>query len=171
MNAWRIHRYYVKLFSLSAILFLCFDFSYSQPGLPPRNISVTATQALNFGGLCVTGTGGTVMVGWNGTRTSSGGITLLSSLSASPAILQIKLCQGRSIIMTFDPVTTLTGNTGGTLRLDIGPTEKGPSGSGFFSNGDCNFITLLRVGGTLHLPGTTIAGTYTGTFAITFNEQ
>ena len=147
--------------------------SFAQPDLPQRSLTVTATQAIHFGTLCVTGgAGGTVTVGYDGTRTSTGNIALLSiAPTAQPAIFEIKLCQGRNVIITFSATTTLTGSNGGSLTLDIGPTEKGINGASFTTNSDCNFITPLRVGGTLHIPGTAIPGTYTGSFDITFNQE
>lgn len=163
----------LKLLLSITVLSLCVSFSYAQPELPPRNITVTATQGMHFGTFCLTGgLGGTVTEGWDGTRTATGSIALLSMTPTShPAIFEIKLCQGRNVIITFDPFTILTGSNGGTLTLDIGPTEKGPNGSSFSTNGDCNFITPLRVGGTLHIPGTAIPGTYSGNFTITFNQE
>jgi hypothetical protein len=154
---------------------LCFSFnlSYSQPPLPQRTLTVTATQPLHFGTLCVTGgAGGTVTVGWNGDRSSTGNILLLSRTpSAQPAIFEVKLCQGRLVTITFDPTIILTGSNGGSLILNIGPTEKGISGDHYSTNSDCNFVTLLRVGGTLQVPGNVISGTYTGSFSVTFVQQ
>jgi len=155
------------------IFVVCISFSYGQPALPQRTLTVTPTQSIQFGTFCLTGgTGGTVTVGWDGNRTSSGQITLLSKApTAQPAIFEIKLCQGRNVIITFDATTTLTCGAGEPLTLDIGPTEKGGNNVSFTTNSDCNFITTLRVGGTLHVPGTAITGTYTGSFNITFNQE
>ncbi|HAG15770.1 MAG TPA: hypothetical protein DCG69_04485 [Bacteroidales bacterium] len=165
-------RSHLKLLFLTMMLFFCVSISFAQPNLPPRTLTVTATQAIHFGTISVSGAGGTVTVGWDGSRISNGDITLLAMAPTSqPAIFEIKLCQGRNVIITFDASTTLTGSNGGSLTLDIGPTEKGINGVSFTTNNDCNFITPLRVGGTLHVPGNTIAGTYTGGFAITFNQE
>ena len=163
----------LKLLFLATTLIICFNKSFAQPGLPQRTLTVTATQSIHFGTICVTGgAGGTVTMGYNGSRTSTGNIVLLAIAPiAQPAIFDIKLCQGRTVIITFDPTTILTGSNGGTLVLDIGPTEKGPNGCRFSTNNDCNFITPLRVGGTLHVPGNALPGTYTGSFAITFNQE
>lgn len=154
-------------------LFFFSKASYSQPDLPQRTITVTATQAIHFGTFCVTGgAGGTVTVGYDGFRTSSGDILLLPiAPAAQPAIFEIKLCQGRNVTITFAASTTLTGSNGGSLTLDIGPTEKGISGSSFETNSDCSFITPLRVGGTLNVPGTALSGTYSGNFEIIFNQE
>ena len=162
-----------KLLIFATVLFFCVSFSFAQPVLPQRTLTVTATQAIHFGTLCITGSsGGTITVGWDGSRTSSGGITLLSMApTAQPAIFEIKLCQGRNVIITFGVTTTLTGSNGSSLTLDIGPTEQGGNNAIFATNNDCNFITPLRVGGTLHIPGTALPGTYTGGFSITFNQE
>jgi hypothetical protein len=159
--------------TLFAAMFLNSIVALAQPGLPQRTLTVTPTQAIHFGTLCVTGgAGGSVTVGYDGTRTSAGNITLLSiSPTARPAIFEIKLCQGRNVIITFSATTILTGSNGGTLILDIGPTEMGIDGASFTTNADCNYITPLRVGGTLHVPGTALPGTYTGSFEITFNQE
>lgn len=154
-------------------LIVCAYTLSAQPELPQRTLTVTPTQAIHFGTLCVTGgAGGTVTVGYDGTRTATGNIALLSiSPTAQPAIFEIKLCQGRNVIITFSSTTVLTGSEGGSLILDIGPTEMGANGASFATSSDCNFITPLRVGGTLNVPGTALPGTYTGTFDITFNQE
>jgi hypothetical protein len=161
-----------RLLVFLVVLLLFSNTAFAQPPIPQRTITVSATQAIHFGTLSVTGTGGTVTVGWDGSRTSTGGVILLSmSPYAQPAIFEIKLCQGRNVILTYDATTTLTGSNGGSFILDIGPTEKGINGVSFATNHDCNFITPLRVGGTLHVPGGAIAGVYSGSFAITFNQE
>jgi hypothetical protein len=158
---------------LGAALFFCVNFSYAQPDLPQRTLTVTSTQAIHFGTFCISGVGGgTVTVGYDGSRSALGDIILLSMApTAQPAIFEIKLCQGRHVIITFDATISLYGSNGGSLILDIGPTEKGGNSASFNTNSDCNFITPLRVGGTLHVPGTAIPGTYSGTFDITFNQE
>jgi hypothetical protein len=162
-----------KSLILTIFLIVYANTIYAQPDLPQRTLTVTATQAIHFGTFCITGgAGGTVTVGYDGSRISTGDVLLLSAVpTAQPAIFEIKLCQGRNVIITFSATTTLTGSNGGSLTLDIGPTEKGISGASFTTNSDCNFITPLRVGGTLHVPGTAIPGTYTGDFEITFNQE
>ena len=173
MKAMNTHKSLYKIILLTIVSFVCFSVSYAQPTLPQRTLTVTATQAIHFGTLGVTGgAGGTVTVGWDGSRSSSGSIVLLSvSPTAQPAIFEIKLCQGRNVTISFGASTTLTGSNGGTLVLDIGPTDQGANGAFFPTKGDCNFITPLRVGGTLHVPGAVIPGIYSGSFAITFNQE
>ena len=167
-----IKRFFLKSLLLGIGLFSIGTISSAQPILPPRTITVNATQSLYFGTICVHGLGGTVILGYDGSRSSTGNVTLLPTApTATPAIFEIKLCQGRSVIISFDAFTMLAGDNGGSLKLDIGPTEKGINGASFSTNNDCNFVTPLRVGGTLHIPDLALPGLYTGSFAITFNQE
>ncbi len=167
-----IRPFITRLF-ITIILFVFVSNSMAQPGLPQRSLTVTATQAIHFGTMCITGSsGGTVMVGWDGSRASTGSIALLSMApTARPAIFEVKLCQGRNVIITFSPSAILTSSNGGSLILDIGPTDQGGNHASFAASNDCNFITLLRVGGVLHIPGTALPGSYSGDFSITFNQE
>lgn len=164
---------FIYLLLLTAAFSTFARISSAQPSLPQRSVTITATQGIHFGTFCLTGSsGGTVSVGWDGSRSSTGDIYPLSMAPTShPAVFEIKLCEGRNVTISFDAVTPLSGSNGGTLMMNLGPTEKGPNGCTFTVNSDCNFVTPLRMGGTLHIPGTAIPGTYTGSFSITFNQQ
>jgi hypothetical protein len=168
-----IYNFYTKRILITSVLLFVFFSVFSQPPLPSRTITVTATQSIHFGTFCVTGgAGGTVTVGFDGSRTSTGSVVLLPiAPMAQPAIFEVKLCQGRNVAISFEPTAILTGSNGGSLTLDIGPTENGFNGAIFTTRSDCNFITPLRVGGTLHIPGTAIPGIYSGTFNITFDQE
>ena len=155
------------------ILGLSTNLLSSQPSLPQRTLTITATQPLHFGTFGLVGSsGGTVTVGFDGTRIASSGIFLASMAPvAQPAIFDIKLCQGRTILITYPNKTYLTGSNGGTMDLEIGPTEKGVNGSTFPVENNCDFITTLRVGGKITIPGASPAGLYTGYIQITFDQQ
>jgi hypothetical protein len=174
MNKSDINISLLKLLFLTTILIFDVCISYSQPNLPQRSMTVSATQAIHFGSFfCISNLQGTVTVGYDGSRTSTGGVTLLSMAPTSqPAIFDIKLCPGRNVIITYDAKTELIGSNGGpTLTLEIGPTEKGISGSSFTTNSDCNFITQMRMGGKLNIPYNATPGTFTGSFDIIFNQE
>jgi hypothetical protein len=98
---------------------------------------------------------------------------LNSGPSPQAAIFEINLCQGRLVVITYPSETILAGSNGGSVKLLIGPTEKGISGSAFQVNTDCSFITQLRVGGTLIINSNTAnpGGDYSGSFSLTFNQQ
>ncbi len=171
MKALGAYTYLLKTMLITAVLLACMNLSYAQPVLPQRTLTVIPTQAINFGSFCVSGAGGTVTVGWDGSRSKGGGITFLAGDMPLPAIFEIKLCEGRSVTLTFAFSSILNGSNGGTLILDMGPTERGGNNAIFPTNNDCNFITPLRVGGTLNVPGNAIPGVYTGSFDITFNQE
>src|ERR1035437_8672542 len=105
-----IKRFFLKSLLLGIGLFSIGTISSAQPILPPRTITVNATQSLYFGTICVHGLGGTVILGYDGSRSSTGNVTLLPTApTATPAIFEIKLCQGRSVIISFDAFTMLAG--------------------------------------------------------------
>lgn len=167
---------YLTFFFFVAIQLFLLQKAYTQPQLPQRSVTVVATQAINFGAFCLENagsSGGTVSVNWNGSRSSTGQIILLNTDTWQPAIFEIQLCQGRNVIISYPATTTLTGSNGGSLTLNIGPTEKGGNGTSFAVNTDCNFTTPLRVGGTLTVGNNSAnpGGNYTGSFSITFNQQ
>lgn len=169
MKIVHLNKPFLKLLFATLIFFFCLNVSYAQPDLPQRTITVQATQAIDFGTFYVT-SAGTISVDWQGNVSTTGGVVSLSSSTSHPAIFNIKLCQGRNITITYDTIITMY-NGAPSLTLNVGPTEKGPSGSVFPVTSDCNFITTLRVGGTLEVPGSSPAGTYTGTFSINFTQE
>jgi hypothetical protein len=138
---------------------------------------VNSTQALHFGTFCLENSGssgGTVTVDWQGNRSSTGQVVLLPVAPMhQAAIFEISLCQGRSVTISYPQSIVLRGNNGGQMVMDIGPTEKGVSGTSFQVTGDCNFITQLRVGGKLYVGSNSAnpGGVYTGEFNIVFNQQ
>ena len=173
MNSKGIISLFIKGLKLIILIFFYCIEAFTQPVLPQRTITIIPTQGIHFGTFCKTGSlGGTVIIGWNGSRSCTGNVAPLNlAPTAHEAIFAIKLCEGRNVTITYDPSIILTGSNSGTMTLDLGPTEKGGNGASFSTNSDCNFITPLRMGGTLNVPGTAIPGTYSGSFAITFNQQ
>lgn len=173
MRGLKTHDTLLQLLLTVVVLCLFNTISFSQPPLPPRTLTVTPTQAIHFGTLCSTGAaGGTVIMGYDGSRLSTGDVLLLAVAPTSqPAIFEVKICEGRNIIITFSPTTIMNNGTGGSLTLHIGPTDRGISGAFFPSNNDCTYISTLRVGGTLDIPASVQPGIYTGSFDIIFNQE
>ncbi len=163
------YRGFSNVLFLTAIFFFCSSILHAQPNLPQRTVTVQPTQTIDFGVFYVI-SAGTITVDWQGVVTTTGGVVSLSSTTVHPAIFEIKLCKGRNVTITYDPTTTLTNGTP-SLTLNIGPTEKGPSGSTFPVTSDCNFITTLRVGGTLDVPSASPTGIYNGSFSMTFTQE
>jgi hypothetical protein len=162
-----------KIFLLPVVGYLIVIQDFAQHGEKEKSLTVTSVQFIHFGTFYLVGfSGGTITVGYDGTRTSTGGVILLANAPiAQPAIFEIKSCEEDKIILSFNPKTTLTSSNGGKLTLDIGPTNRGINGSGFSIKSDCKFIFPLRVGGTLHIPGTAPPGVYRGNFDFTCKQE
>lgn len=163
--------FYIKLLFSIIILLLYTGISSAQPALPSREFIISATQPIYFGKFYNTGGGGTISIDWQGIRRTTGGIVAIQSSIARPALFEVKLCQGRNVTISYAPTANLTGSNGGSFVLDVGPTEKGVNGATFPVENNCNFITILRVGGTLHIPENSPAGSFIGSFEISFNQQ
>ena len=167
MTARHFNKPFLKL--LFFTLFFCLNTSYSQPSLPQRTVSAIPTQPIDFGTFYVT-SAGTITVNWQGSVSTTGGVVVVSSVNARPAIFDITLCQGRNVTLTYNPTTTIT-NGAPSITLTLGDTEKGPSGTIFAVNTNCTFITTLRVGGTLDIPAGAFTGVYTGSFSMNFTQD
>lgn len=136
---------------------------------PPKPIKVTASlvQNLNFGTFCYgNGSGTSVIIYPEGTRSFTGNIILISS-SFSAALYNVEAIPGTLITIVNGPDAILTGSNGGTMTLRIGSSY--PQ-SPFIATGA---NTPVTIGGTL-IVGTSGAnppGTYGGTFSVTFIQE
>jgi Domain of unknown function (DUF4402) len=160
-----------KVFNLTLALLICFSSSLAQPALPQRFNTLRAIQPIHFGSFCITGgSGGTVSVGYDGSRSATGDIVLLNVPPfAQPAIFEIKLGQSASVCFNYEPPYLLLTGGSGSVAFVVGPTNKGPNGALFTTN--ANTVSQLRVGGTLTVMGSSPPGFYSGIFAISFSRQ
>ncbi len=163
------YRSLMRLLFLTTIFLFCIHVSYAQPVLPQRTVTAQPTQNIDFGIFYVV-SAGTISVDWQGNLSTTGGVVSLSTATVQPAIFDIILCEGRNVTITYDPTITMTNGVH-PLTLNVGPTEKGPSGSSFPVNSDCSFVTILRVGGTLDVPDGAQPGVYNGSFSMTFTQE
>ena len=142
----------------------------AQPNLPSRNITVLPSQPIDFGTFYITGPG-TIEVDYQGNINTTGGVISLNTDTATPAIFEVKLLQGRKITINYDFSVFINGSNGGDLELQIGPTDRGISGSEFPVDNALNFITTIRVGGKLIIPANAVPGVYIGSFPIFFSQE
>lgn len=167
-----------------AVLLLSLLFLFSEDVLdaqppPPKKITITATaQGLSFGAFTHGPAGGAVSVNSSGTRSSSGSVILLGmGYTFTPALFNITGNAGASVTITLGPDVPLTGSGGGSMTLHLTDIS---SASATLQQ-IAPFVLLLRatttaqfrVGGSL-IVGSSAAnppGSYSGTFAIIFNQQ
>ncbi len=140
------------------------------PFPPPKEIRVYSIQGLSFGSFYTGATGGTVAVSPAGSRSQTGTVVLAGGMVQN-AIFIVELLPGRLVSISFGPPATLLRiGGGGSMTMNIGPTNRGMS---FVTSGGHPFFNPVQVGGTLNV-GNTLAnppGNYEGTFSITFNQE
>ena len=136
----------------------------------PGALAVSTVQGMKFGAFYVRSGGGTVSVLNNGTRSFTGNMVLLNlGMLFSQAIFDVEAPQGTIISIWNGPDATLTGSGGGSITLHI--NDSSPS-SPFSSTVAPPGKTSVNIGGTITIPsGSIIAGNYSGTFYITFNNE
>lgn len=155
-------------------LLLCLLFSGHTKGQekPPKPIQVTVSTAqhLQFGSFIQTGSDGTVTVAHTGSRTA-GGSVILPNISASAfptaALFIVEAHPGTLITILNGPDVFLTGSNGGTMKLTIGESS---TRSPFITRGS---YTDVFIGGTLTVGPMSAnpAGSYSGTFTVTFIQE
>ncbi len=165
-----IKRVIVVLIALGGVLF---QLQAQGPPDPPRPIEAEADHShpLAFGAFTTGISGGTVSVGTDYNRNSTGTVVLLSlGYEFYPGRIYVRGSRGTLVTVTLSPTVTLTGSGGGILTLIPGPMQ--PL-SPFVLTLPYPTNHELLVGGTLNVGpiGTNPSGHYTGTFNITFNQQ
>jgi hypothetical protein len=129
-------------------------------------IAIARTAHMNFGNVAVNATPGTVQLDPDATRTPGGGVTLPATTgTVSPAIFTVSGADGYSYAITL-PGAALT-ITDGTNNMTVSGFTSTPSGTGSLAGGSQE----LRVGATLNVGASQVAGTYTSAapFTVTVN--
>ncbi|WP_295792301.1 DUF4402 domain-containing protein [Mucilaginibacter sp.] len=143
------------------------------PEKPPRPITiyVNPAQGLSFGAFVQGGSGGTVIIYANGSRSVTGSVIQANlGFSFSPAIFEVDAEPGTLVTIVNGPDISLTGSNGGSMNMHIGASSLG---SPFIATAVSPSRTQLRIGGTLTV-GSPLAnppGNYNGTFSVTFIQQ
>jgi hypothetical protein len=136
------------------------------PGDPAAMV-VYKTQNLNFGAF-VAGTGGSITINTDGSKSVTGGVLALNTMPTYTSIFEISTPIGSTISFAGWPATLTNGAASMTLTL-IDPFPGGL----LITSAQPPARTIVNVGGTLTV-GTSAAcppGTYTGTFDVTFYRE
>lgn len=141
-------------------------------------ISITQTQALNFGVLTDTGAGGTVTVGTGGTITGSTGASSGAGGTVAAGGFEITATTGRVINVTT-PASVTIADGGNTMTVNsfslLAPAAAGgasntgnaTTGAAIAANLTAANVTGFRLGGTIVVGAGQAAGTYSGTVTVT----
>lgn len=127
-------------------------------------------QELSFGSFSTGASGGTVLINPSGFRSSTGSVILLGG-GFYPAIFDIRLVPGRmvQIVLGLSAQLERLGG-GGSMTMQIGPTDKGSS---FVTSGGHPFRNPVAIGGILYV-GSDAAnppGEYQGFFYVSFIQE
>ena len=150
----------VKLICLVIIFAASYNVSFAQ--------TVAKNQDLTFGIFCPTSSsGGSVTIASNGTRSATGNVFLFASSFTQATFTFSAGSRNRNVfsITTNSPRTLLRTGGGGSMVLTLGT----PNPATFIVNR--NNTQVISIGGTLTVGSITAnpPGSYSGTFALTFN--
>lgn len=157
------------------------------PQFPTRDgVVLTPVVDMSFGDftLPLNTSGGTIVLGTDGSRNQTGYVYLLNMGTAvRAAMFEFKLCPGRTIKIMYPDKISITGSgsSGGSMDvinlkfiLDGGVIDEFGSGYvKFTSNKGCNEIHRIYVGGTLMVApySSNPAGPYHSNLSLTIEQQ
>jgi hypothetical protein len=130
--------------------------------------SLTSGQALSFGRF-VAGAGGTITVTPAGTRTSTGGVTLLASTVTAAKFTNTDngaKVSNAAVIITL-PADNSVVLSSGANQMNLRTFTSNPSGTGFMSGGSLT----ISVGATLVVNANQPRGAYSGSIPVTIQYQ
>lgn len=137
-------------------------------------VQITAVNALNFGEL-TEASAGTIVVDNGGLNGVTGGVTSIGG-TIQPGTMTVKGSTGRNIVLDVAAAATVTETVGGVATMAVnGFVLYNPAGT---ITGDPITVTLgaasvtgFELGGTLNVGAGQVAGTYTGSVAVTAAYQ
>ncbi len=139
-------------------------------------LTLTELEALDFGDISVNiesgSADGTCILGVDGVRTPSSGVTCLATDEGTNATYNLSGAANNAYLITY-PATIpvyLDGDSGSSSSLTISDLviKTANNGTGTSYNLDSNGSDQITLGATLTLPaGSITAGTYSNTFEIT----
>ena len=143
-----------------------------------RPLTFINAQNLEFGDIIVGTTAGTLSVPPTGARTSTGGVTVVSTSSFSPARFAGQGTVGQIVDISVTRTSVNLTRTGGTETMAVDTFVVGSTPTVVLSPTPLNFriggttgIFNFPVGATLRVGANQAQGTYVGSFTISLNYQ
>lgn len=123
-----------------------------------QSISIAKNTDLDFGAFSPS-TGGTVVIGTDGSRSKTSAVVLSSTATGSRAQFTVSGTTNATYAITLPASATLTS---GANTMSVGSFVSNPSGTGTLTGGS----EILYVGATVTVASAQAAGAYTGTFDV-----
>lgn len=126
------------------------------------SISMTTTNGLIFGDISSSATAGTVSMTTTGTRTSTGGATINSSVAGNPATFDVQGEANANYTISLPVSVVLSDSASHTMVVDNFTSSPSPSGVL-----DGSGKQTLFVGATLNVGSNQAFGAYSGQMSVT----
>jgi hypothetical protein len=123
-------------------------------------LTISSDLDLAFGAVVPGPSSGTVTVTPEGTRSSSGGVTLGGSAGVSPSTFTVS---GEPALTFSIVLTSSTTLSDGASTMTVDSFTSSPESTGTL---DASGDREIRVGATLHLAATQASGSYAGGFSV-----
>jgi hypothetical protein len=169
---------FFKTIRISGIAIIMIGFSSSMLAQVTASATGTATIVtpiaianaadMNFGNVAVSSSSGTVVLAPEGTRTTTGGVTLPATAGTVTAGSFSITGEGSyTYAITLPSSDYILTRSGESETMAVNTFTSTPSGTGTLSSGS----QTLNVGATLNVGGSQVAGTYTNAtgFDVTVN--
>jgi hypothetical protein len=131
-----------------------------------RTLSISSTTPLDFGTFAPGASPGTVVMSPSGTRSSTGGVTLITSAPGSASSINLSGTPSTAYSVSL-PSSVLLTASGGTATMTLNTFTTTLTGlQGSLSTAG---IGSFGIGGTLAVGGSQAIATYTGTFTVTLS--
>ena len=128
-----------------------------------RFLTITNVSTLEFGSVSVSATAGTVVIGTDGMRFSTGGVVINPSGSYTPARFFIEGKPNTNFSIKLPEKVQLRDGNGNTIDVDNFNTNVD---SGTL---DSNGVVEIKVGGQINLDANQNTGEYSGTMVVELN--
>lgn len=130
-----------------------------------RSLQILSSTGLNFGTLSPSATQGTVVLDPSGSRSATGGVTLISANTGSASTVALQGTPALSYSVALPSSVTLTGDGGGTMALSSLTTNLQGNVGAIAADGSGTFA----IGGTLAVAAAQAVDSYSGTFQVTLS--
>ena len=130
-----------------------------------RSLQIVSTSGLSFGTMSPGASAGTVVMDPSGSRTASGGVTLVSTNTGTASAVALQGTPAMTYAVSLPSSVTLSSSGGATMTLNNLTTNLASNAGAIGANGSGNF----NIGGTLAVAAAQAVADYSGVFQVTLS--